>query len=144
MLNDSGMEIDEEFLESFLLESAEVLTNLKSFVIDFKSPEDNHLFEKFGQQIDRIMGAAYTLSLNEVGDLARQGKELGYKSSQIDEVAKLLSIQSILSQLVKTLESAMKSLKKGNRPDTDEIQALLKKLTTANNQLGNLRTTVKL
>ena len=65
MLNDSGIEIDQKFIDTFLEESNLVLSNLKIFVNSFTDVEDNHVFEKYGQQVDRIMGAAFTLSLSE-------------------------------------------------------------------------------
>jgi hypothetical protein len=143
MLNDSGIEIDDEFLQSFIDESQEVLGEMKQYIEIFREPNDNHLFEQFGQKVDRIMGAAYTLSLNEVGNLARFGKEIGYKSSQINDIAKLLVIHSLLSQLHKTLETIIKGLRRGNRPDPAEFSPLMVRLDTANKQLGNLRASVK-
>jgi chemotaxis protein histidine kinase CheA len=144
MLNDSGIEIDDEFLQTFLDESQEVLTEMKQFMQEFHEPRDNHLFEQYGQKVDRIMGAAYTLSLNEVGDLARYGKEIGYKSSQITDTAKLLVIHSLLSQLLKTLETIVKGFRKGNRPDAEEHAALIVRLEAANKSLGDLRASVKI
>ena len=144
MLDDTGSEIDEELLEIFLNESFEVMTRLHNFVETFNGPQSTESFEKFGQQIDRIMGAAYTLSLTEVGDLAKLGKELGYKSSQVTDVAKLLVVQSLLSQLVKNLEVLLKGFKKGERVKLEATGPLLQRMTSASQQLGNLRTSVKL
>lgn len=144
MLNDSGIEIDDEFLESFLNESQEVLEEIKLCIHCFREVSDKHYFEEFGQKIDRIMGAAYTLSLNDVGDLARFGKEIGYKSSQIDDIGKLLTIHSLLSQLHKTLDSVMKGFRKGNRPDPNDFSPLISRLEAANKQLGDLRASVKM
>ena len=143
MLNDAGMEIDEEFLGYFLEESIEVIASLKSLVKSFNGIQDNSNFEKFGQQVDRIMGAAYTLSLKFVGDLAKMGKELGYKSSQISEIDKLLVIQSLLSQLVKALDSIIKSFHRGLQPNFYEFEPLLRRLQKASHDLGNLRTSVE-
>lgn len=143
MLNDSGIEIDDEFLTIFLDESQEVLTEMKPYIENFREASDNHLFEQYGQKVDRIMGAAYTLSLNEVGNLARFGKEIGYKSSQISDTSKLLVIHSLLSQLHKTLEAVIKGFRKGNRPDPSELSPLLVRLDAANKQLGDLRASVK-
>jgi hypothetical protein len=143
MLNDAGLEIDEEFLGYFLEESTEVISNLKSLVRSFDGPEDNLNFEKFGQQVDRVMGAAYTLSLKFVGDLAKMGKELGYKSSQVTEIDKLLAEQSLLSQLVKALDSIIRSFRKGLQPNFYEFEPLLRRLQKASLDLGNLRTSVE-
>lgn len=144
MLNDSGIEIDDEFLRSFLDESQEVLDELKLCIHCFREVSDKHYFEEYGQKIDRIMGAAYTLSLNDVGNLARFGKELGYKASQITDLGKLLTVHSLLSQLHKTLDSMMKGFRKGNRPDSNDFSPLLVRLEAANKQLGDLRASVKM
>ncbi len=144
MLNDSGIEIDDEFLQIFLDESQEVLDEMKQFLESFREASDNHFFEQYGQKVDRIMGAAFTLSLNDVGTLARYGKELGYKSSQIQDTNKLLVIHSLLSQLHKALDGIIKGFRKGNRPDPAELSPLLVRLEAANKQLGDLRASVKI
>lgn len=144
MLNDSGIEIDQDFIDSFLIESMEVLHNLKIFVNSFESASDNHYFEKYGQQVDRIMGAAFTLSLNEIGELTKLGKELGYKASQVHDINKLISVQSILSQLNRALESIFLQFKNRKRPDYTEYNLLQHKLKSASGHLGDFRTTVGL
>ena len=143
MLSDNGDKIDPDLLASFLAESTDVVTNLKIFLTEFTEPSQNVCFEKFGQQVDRIMGAAYTLSLNEVGNLAKLGKELGYKSSQVNEIGKLLTVQSLLSQLVRILENILKGIKKGQRHNSEDVIPLLKRMTEASSQLGDLRVSVK-
>jgi hypothetical protein len=144
MLNDSGAEIDDEFLYYFILESQKLLSEMKLDIDSFREPTDNYLFEQYGQKVDRIMGAAFTLSLNEVGRLALFGKELGYKSSQISDTGKLLVIHSLLSQLHKMLDKVIKGFRKGNRTDSSELSPLLFRLDAANKQLGDLRATVKM
>lgn len=143
MLDDNGVEIDRDFLKFFLEESDVVMRNLKNFLKLFLVSEDPKQFEQFGQQVDRLMGAAYTLSLNFFGDLSKMGKEIGYKSSQLTEIEKLLVIQSLLSQLVKSLSAILKQYKKDINPDYSEFHSLLERLQEANKNLGNLRATVK-
>ena len=143
MLDDNGVEIDHDFLSFFLEESIVVMGNLKKFLKLFIENEDPKNFEQFGQQVDRLMGAAYTLSLNFFGELSKMGKEIGYKSSQLNEIEKLLVIHSLLSQLVKTLNAILKQYKKDLNPDTSEFHPLLERLQEANRNLGNLRATVK-
>jgi hypothetical protein len=143
MLNDAGSRIDEEFLSYFVEESTGIISNLKSLVRSFEGPEDHLNFEKFGQQVDRIMGAAYTLSLKFVGDLSKAGKELGYKASQVWQIDKLLVIQSLLSQLVRALDSIIKSFHDGLQPNFYQFEPLLRRLEKASQDLGNLRTSVE-
>lgn len=143
MLNDSGIKIEDDFLKSFIDESSEVLREMSDNLSKFESAGDNYVFEAYGQQVDRIMGAAYTLSLNSIGDLTRAGKELAYKGSQVTELSKLLVIQSILSQLHRALEEIVKMLKKGERSAPENYSNLLSRLISASDQLGDLRTSVR-
>ena|SRR3989344_568343 len=143
MLDDKNNEIDHELLTSFLEESFEVLEGLKDLMENFNGHADISCFEQFGQQVDRIMGAAYTLSLGDLGDLAKLGKELGYKSSQVKEIGKLLAVQSLLSQLIKSIEVILNGYKKNQKPVSEEVSLLLNRLTGASNQLGDLRISVK-
>lgn len=142
MLNDSGINIDQDFMDTFLTDAFEVLANLKQFMSSFNSLEDRSLFEQYGQQVDRIMGAAFTLSLSEIGELTKMGKELGYKASQVDDINKLISVQSILSQLNKALETILMHFKKNRRPDYTDHKLLLTKLKSASENLGDYRTSV--
>lgn len=142
MLNDSGIEIEDEFLEAFIKDSQELLEDMKKHISSFHSIDDTHCFEIFGQKVDRIMGAAYTLSLNDIGDLARYGKEIGYKGSQLDDINKLHVIHSLLSQIQKSLESIFKKLRKGIRSDIEELSPLFNRLKSANLNLGELRSSV--
>lgn len=143
MLDDVGNEIDKDFLKFFLEESHTVLDELKDCLTLFNNTEDPKSFEQFGQKVDRIMGAAYTLSLNFFGDLAKMGKEIGYKSSQLKDIEKLFVIQSLLSQLVKAMELILRQFKKGIHGDLSEFQTLLERLQQANKDLGNIRATVQ-
>jgi hypothetical protein len=141
MLNDSGTEIEEEFLDTFLEDSFLIVEDLNKFLSSFSGSND--VFEKYGQQIDRMMGAAYTISLISLGDMARAGKELGYKGSQVEDISQLLTIQSLLGQLTRAVEHVLKSLRKGVNPDMNEYSVLLKRLNKASNDLGELRASVK-
>lgn len=140
MLNESGSEIEEEFLDIFLEDSFQIISHLQNVLATFSG--NREAFEIYGQQIDRLMGAAYTLSLISLGDLARAGKELGYKGSQVEDISKLITIQSLLGQLTRALEQVLKSFQKGVSPDMSDYSVLLKRLIKANNDLGDLRVTV--
>ena len=138
------IDLEQELIDDFWLDASEVIKNLNVFLSSYKGPEDTHYFEKYGQQIDRIMGAALTISLLDIGDLARMGKEIGYKSSQLNDPHKLHAIHSLLYQILRKIEYAMKLLQKRRELDKDEVEDLLHKLRMANQQLGDLRTTVAL
>lgn len=138
-----AIQIDQELLEGFVEETQAILDSTQVSLSEFVTSKDPACFEKFGQEIDRVMGAALTLGFQEVGDLARLGKEVGYKSSQINELPKLLVIHSLLLQLNKELQRHVKCLKKGSDYDHTDMSFLIKKLQKASEDLGDLRASVK-
>ena len=89
------------------------------------------------------MGAAKTLGFEEIGELARLGKEIGYKGSQIEGVPKLLVIHGLLSQLLAALEKLLKNIKKDREAGSFIYQELIDKLKKASLQMGDLRASVK-
>lgn len=143
MPNESLLDVDYELLEDFLADSFEILNNLSPLIEELDLSSANKHFEIFGQQIDRMMGAAYTLSLTLVGDLCRCGKEIGYKGSQIEEASKLMVVQSLLGQLERALRTILNGLKKRQAPDPHRFKMLLVRLNKANKDLGDLRSTVQ-
>ncbi len=138
-----AIQVDQELLDGFIQETQAILDSTQISLTDFTTSKDPVCFEKFGQEIDRVMGAALTLGFQDVGDLARLGKEVGYKSSQINELPKLLVIHSLLLQLNKELQRHVKILKKGSDFDHTDMSFLTKKLQKASDDLGDLRASVK-
>ncbi len=141
MVNRSNL--DPELLDEFLKDSFEIVERAKILMQDFSSTQDPHCFEEFAQAIDRIMGVAYTFGLKEIGDMTRMGKEIGYKTSQISDIHKQLSIQSILSQLVKETEKNLRNIAKGVFIASENTLPLVQKLNQVNAGLGDLRSSVK-
>jgi hypothetical protein len=135
---------DPELIEDFYHESSELVASCKGILDNFLVDEDSKHFEQFGLFIDRIMGAAYTLGLSSVGDLSKLGKELSYKASQVKSTDKLLSVHSLLAQLLKLIGSQLKSIRAMTPINQEETAELLKKLRSASQNLGNLRTSVKI
>jgi hypothetical protein len=135
--------VDDELMIAFLEESDILLSGMSATLNQFVEGKETSIFEDFAQQIDRIMGTAYTLSLSSVGDLCKLGKELGYKASQISETSKLIAIQSLLNQLTKVIRDLLKYIAKGESPDFTNAQRLAIKLEKAIFNLGNLRVTVE-
>lgn len=142
-MNAGDFELDKELLDGFLTDSFEIMATLKEDLNSFTFTQDPKAFEQFGQGIDRIMGAALTLGFKNTGELAKLGKDIGYKASQLTGIDQLLTIQSVLSQLLKEMERELKKIKIGETFGSDEISNLLVKLSDINQSLGNLRTSVK-
>lgn len=135
-------DIDQEIMDGFLEESFEISGKLRDYLDGFSQSGNTKLFEQYGQNIDRIMGAAKSIGLVELGDLCQLGKELGYKASQVKDVHQQMSLQSHLSQLLKQMDKILKLLKK-HKPEKDpETAPLLMKLREVSKKLGNLRSSV--
>lgn len=143
MLDDNGNEIDQEILNDFLDTSFDVLQNLKESLRSFNGLDDVMVFETFGQQIDRIMGSAYTLSLKPMGDLTKLAKELSYKASQVKHIGKLLAVQSLLSQVLRLMEKILVAYQQDINQAPENIFILIERMKLASEQLGDLRTSVK-
>jgi chemotaxis protein histidine kinase CheA len=135
---------DQELMDEFINESREVLGILQHCLLDFLAGPRPSLFEDFAQAIDRVMGAALTLGLEDLGNLARLGKELGYKSCQIDDIDRLLAVHGLLSQLCKVMSEMLVDIYRQRKSDEVVVKSLLSKLQKASKDLGDLRSTVKL
>jgi hypothetical protein len=85
--------LDKEMADAFKLESIAIVAELKGIIDTLNSPQaafPSQILQEFSQKIDRIMGAAKVLSLEEpshlglkrMGALAELCKALGYKASE--------------------------------------------------------------
>lgn len=136
--------IDPELLEDFLSESDQLLNQCRTALSEFAESGDAKRLESFGLTIDRIMGTAATLELKALSVLARQGKEISYKASQVTDLERLLAVSSILSQLLKGVMQELAHLRKHRVGQAEAPPELLNKLKKANEGLGDLRASVKL
>ncbi len=69
--------------------------------------------EKFGQIIDRIMGAAKSVGADDIATFSELGKTIGYKSSQIKDRALLEVVVAILFDSVEILRKMINKIKTG-------------------------------
>lgn len=110
--NDPSMK---EIVDDFCKEADELFDQLEG---SLKILEDNPLtpkeLEKFGQVIDRIMGAAKSIGAQEIATFCELGKVIGYKASQITEVPLLEVVVAILADSLDILRKLVKSLREGN------------------------------
>lgn len=138
------IDLDDGLIHEFVQESRELLEKCSLTLSQFADQGEAKCFEEFGLYIDRIMGASFTMGFNQIGELSKLGKQIGYKSSQIEDIDKLLTSQSLLSQLVKEIEQMLKAihLKKGET--INDVSKLLARLEKANEGLGDLRASVKI
>ena len=132
--------VDELILE-FIQDSELLIRDLKDNLTSFNEINSETNFEEYGQKVDRIMGAAFTLSLYEIAELCRLSKELSYKSISVKEKGKLIVIHGLLSQAFKLLALSLILLKKEISLPKEEVDALLQKMRLASTKLGELQTT---
>lgn len=103
---------DPELIEDFVNEANGLFDQLEEILDELEDDLTNtaHL-EKFGQVIDRIMGAAKSIEANEVAMFCELGKIIGYKSSQTKEPALLNVVVAILFDAIDLLRKMVANLK---------------------------------
>jgi chemotaxis protein histidine kinase CheA len=112
MLNDPSMK---EIVIDFCNESDELFNQLESTLNTLESNPLNHNeLEKFGQIIDRIMGAAKSMGANEIAQFCELGKLIGYKSAQINDLPLLEVVIAILFDAIHMLRKMIRSVRDGN------------------------------
>lgn len=112
MLNDPSMK---EIIIDFCDEADSLFDQLqKSLEILEENPENNKELEKFGQIIDRIMGAAKSIGAGEIALFCQLGKVIGYKSSQIKDIPLIEVVVAILFDSLDLLRKMIESLRQGN------------------------------
>ncbi len=110
-LNDPEMK---ELVEEFCDESDELLEQLRDILDNFEDdPTQSQYLEEFGQTIDRIMGAAQTMGVTNIGDLSQMGKIIGYKASQSSQQALQEVTAGVLFDLCDFLEVLLVNIREG-------------------------------
>ena len=139
-----GVQYDQEIIQDFINETNEILSLTYVSLSRFIEDPNPVCFENYGQNIDRVMGAALTLGFADLGNLARLGKEIGYKSSQINDINRLLVVHSLLSQLNKEIVKVVRHLQHNRPHDNESVKIFIRKLQRASDELGDIRASVKI
>lgn len=112
MLNDPSMR---EIVIDFCDESDKLFDQLETHLQNLEEdPKNAAELEKFGQIIDRIMGAAKSIGASEIAQFCELGKLIGYKSSQISDVPLVEVVVAVLFDAVHMLRKMNQSLRDGN------------------------------
>lgn len=114
--------MDKELIKGFCEETDTLLKDLIRITEIFEDTQKPELLEEFGQVIDRIMGAAYTLELEEIGRFCELGKKIGYKASQTTD-SKLLKLAGpILADTTEILSTMIKDLNRKEQESNARVQ----------------------
>lgn len=111
-----------EIVDDFCEESLELFDQLEQCLENVEdNPSEAQQLEKFGQVIDRIMGAAKSIGAEQTSLFCEMGKIIGYKSSQIKDPAMIEVVVAILFDSVELLRKMIESLKKNKKEDLQSI-----------------------
>ena len=112
ILNDPSMK---EIVDDFCTEAEELFDQLeRSLETLEENPNNSKELEKFGQVIDRIMGAAKSIGASEIALFCELGKVIGYKSSQVKEIPLIEVVVAILFDSILMLRKMVTALREGN------------------------------
>jgi chemotaxis protein histidine kinase CheA len=104
-----------EIVDEFCNETSDLLDLLeKSLSLIEEDTSNLKELEKFGQVIDRIMGAAKSIGATEMATFCELGKAIGYKSSQINEKALIEVVVAVLFDALELLKKMNSFLKAGD------------------------------
>jgi len=121
--------LDNEILKGFLVETQNLLNELTTISDQFEETNDLSLLEQFGQIIDRIMGTAYTLELQEIGRFCELGKKISYKASQATDKKLIELAGPILADTTEILEEMVLGLvDKERHPGKEALDAFAARL----------------
>lgn len=119
MLKDPSMK---EIVIDFCNEANDLFAQLEaSLEILESNPLATNELEKFGQVIDRIMGAAKSIGASEIATFCELGKVIGYKSSQIYDVPLIEVVVAILFDSLHMLRKMTQALLAGNEKCMDKL-----------------------
>ncbi len=139
-LRDEGMQ---EIVDEFLVESLELVDEMDEVLENAEenpkqSPES---LEKFGLLIDRIMGTAKSLGLEQLGAFCELGKTVGYKGSQINDQKTLSITVGVLFDALDVLKIALEKTKKSEEKifETGQAKALFSRLQWLSTQFAHIQ-----
>lgn len=111
LLTDPSMK---EIVDGFIEESKGLFSELEDILDDLEDdPINPPLFEKYGQVIDRVMGAAKAVGANKIAMFCELGKIIGYKASQSETASLLEVVVAVQFDSVDLLKKMILNLEQG-------------------------------
>lgn len=119
LIDDPSMK---EIVIDFCNESDALVEELEEILSSLEEEIENHAnFEKFGQIIDRIMGAAKSIGARDIATLSELGKTIGYKSSQVNDTPLLEIVVAVLFDSIDIMKKLLNNLREGNSQNLQQI-----------------------
>jgi chemotaxis protein histidine kinase CheA len=119
ILNDPSMK---EIVDDFCAEADSLFDQLEaSLTLLEDQPTNTKELEKFGQIIDRIMGAAKSIGASEIATFCELGKVIGYKSSQIKDLPLIEVVVAVLFDSLHMLRKMNQSLREGSEKSMGKL-----------------------
>ncbi len=139
-LNDPEMA---EILSDFCQESKKICAELDSIIDDIDDEDCEQMkteLERYGQTIDRVMGASKSLGLNQIGKLCELGKTISYKASQVSEQPLLALVVSSMADCTQTLKQLIDRVEVDHREDIPNfnLKAFLERLIWLEGKFSNI------
>jgi len=138
LINDPSMK---EIVIDFCNEADSLFDELeKTLAVVEEDPNKSKELEKFGQIIDRIMGAAKSIGANEISTFCELGKLIGYKSSQIKEIPLIEIVVAVLFDSIHMLRKMNLALREGNDHSMNKLntKAFATRLTWLSNKFKDI------
>jgi chemotaxis protein histidine kinase CheA len=138
LINDPSMK---EIVIDFCNEADSLFDELEHTLSTVEEdPNQSKELEKFGQIIDRIMGAAKSIGANEISTFCELGKVIGYKSSQIREIPLIEIVVAVLFDSIHMLRKMNQSLREGHSQSMNKLntKAFATRLTWLSNKFKDI------
>lgn len=139
-LNDPEMA---EILSDFCQESKKICLELDAIIDDVDDEDCEQMsaeLERFGQTIDRVMGASMSLGLTQIGRLCELGKTISYKASQVSEQALLALVVASMADCTQTLKLMIDQVEKDHTKEIPNfnLNAFLERLVWLEGKFSNI------
>jgi chemotaxis protein histidine kinase CheA len=127
MLKDPDMA---EVVDGFIEESNQIYETIEEILEDYEDDPSSEKLEKFGQTIDRVMGAAKSIEAFKTGLYCELGKTISYKASQSNDPQLLNIVVAVLFDTVEILKSMNKNIliEKEEKVDGINLEAFASRL----------------
>ncbi len=135
-LNDPDMR---EIVIDFCDECDALTNELEDCLDKFEDEEEPQNLEQYGQIVDRMMGAAQTLGITDLGQLCKMGKIIGYKSSQCEELELQNVSSGILFDLTDLLKALILELRDPTQKNNINVEAFLGRLKWLGEKLQHIK-----